>query len=325
MNWNYTDITMPNINGNPSISLQKNDKSRQIIRNLFYLELLDKTKITNTVKNQVSFWQSLINLYNKLELEDRFFAPSSIDLFLRDKNTKREAKTGIKEINYNNLFYLFQQYQPKASIINPYTMYWLLNVFPGKRLFTPVMSWGSYLVAFMHSDWDTYVGVDVMPSICKKGRFISNYYQDLDPEFQNKSVEIYCQPSESLNQDTKFLKKYQNFFDLTLLCPPYFNFEIYHEGSQALENYPNYSDWLKGYWEPTVKLSKHCLRKGGYFAFIVNDYKDLQGIEYPLIKDLNDISAKHLKLVKTINLLNRTSPLRVNKKVRTEQLCVYQK
>ncbi len=69
----------------PSISLQKNDASRRIVRNLFYIELLDQTKVTNTVKSKVSFWTSLVNMYNKLELEDRFFAPSSIALFLRKK------------------------------------------------------------------------------------------------------------------------------------------------------------------------------------------------------------------------------------------------
>ena len=107
------------------------------------------------------------------------------------------------------------------------------------------------------------------------------------------------------------------------MCPPYFNFEIYHEGDQALESYPDYTDWLAKYWEPTVQLAKKCLAKDGRFGFIVNDYKDLRNIEYALIQDLNDIASRHLTPEVQINLLNRTSPLRVNKKVRTEQLCIY--
>ena len=104
---------------NNYISTQKNDASKHMIRNLFYLELFDYTKITNTVKSRVSFWQSLLNMYNKLELEDRFFCKSSLDLMLRSKNTKRELISGVPEVNYNALFYLYQQYQPKASIFNP--------------------------------------------------------------------------------------------------------------------------------------------------------------------------------------------------------------
>jgi len=170
----------------PVISVQKNDASRRMIRNLFYLELLDLTRVSNTVKSRVSFWESLDNLYNKLQLEDRFFAPSSIDLFLRDKGTNREKLSGIKEINYNNLFYLFQAYQPKASIFNPYAIMWTMeNILPRGglgspvRVFSPVLSWGSYLAAFMHiPTTQHYVGIDVMPSVCKKVKFLGDWYRD---------------------------------------------------------------------------------------------------------------------------------------------------
>ena len=64
--WDNFDLLMPNkIDNNSIISIQKNDKSKHIIRNLFYLELFDYTKITNTIKNNVSFWKSLTNMYNK--------------------------------------------------------------------------------------------------------------------------------------------------------------------------------------------------------------------------------------------------------------------
>ena len=165
-----------------SLSIQKNDKSRIMVRNLFHKEILHETKVTNTVKAKVSFWETLDNLYNHLKLEDRFFAPSSIGLFLRDKNQKGKnniitPKKG-KEVNYNNLFYLCQQYQPKASILNPYSVHWFLNnIFKGKRLFTPVLSWCSYIIAFMHSDWTDYVGVDVMPSVCKKAELLADWSQ----------------------------------------------------------------------------------------------------------------------------------------------------
>lgn len=313
-----------------SLSLQKNDMSRKIVRNINYLDILHYTQVTNTCKCKTSFWQSLINVYNKLELEDRFFAPSSVGLFLREKKVHNEIF-----VNYNNFFYLFQQYQPKASILNPYTVNWILkNLYTGQKLFTPVLSWVSYIVAFMHSDWQHYVGVDVMKGVCDRTRYIFDYYQNQlkskvnkkeSERLNKKSIDLYCQPSESLLYDSKFIDKYHNYFDGVLLCPPYFNMEIYPEGKQSIDLYPNYQEWLIKYWEDTVALCQIVLSPGKRFGFIINNYVSLKKEEYPLIQDMNMIALKYFKLVGTYNLLNRVSPLRMNLKKRTEMLFLYEK
>lgn len=359
------------------ISMQKNDASRRLIRNLFYKDILDYTRITNSVKSKVSFWQTFDNLYNKLILEDRLFAPSSIDLFLKDKRGNervsprkpgatsleipevlggpkqgfkkgskksidfdkedfedfeetqpRSNKVNLDETNYVTMYYLIQNYQPKASILNPYTIYYILDrLLPGtKNLFTPVLSWGSYLMAFMHLPYtETYVGVDVIPRVCAKVEYLADWYKKNYSETRNKEVDIYCQPSESLLNDKLFLRKYTNFFDSVLLCPPYFDMEVYQGGSQSIEVYPKYEDWLKGYWEGTVKLSHITLKKGRYFAYIINDYYDLDKNFYPLIEDLARISSKYFKLVDIYTLYNRTSPLRANHKDRSEKLYIFKK
>ena len=308
----------------PGISLQKNDQSRKIIRNLNYLDILHNTQITNTCKSATSFWQTLINVYNKLELEDRFFAPSSIGLFLREE---KNAKT---------FFYLQQQYQPKASILNPYTVNWILkNLFSGEKILTPVLSWESYLLAFMHSDFNHYVGIDVMKGVCDRTQYLFDHYQTtLKPQLQSqkeiarldrKHIDIYCQPSESLLYDRDFLDKYENYFDTILLCPPYFNMEIYPTGEQSIDLYPSYDIWLTKYWEDTVALCYLVLKPGKRFGFIINNYVSLKKKEYPLIQDLNMITLKYFKLVGAYNLLNRVSPLRMNLKGRVENLFLYEK
>lgn len=314
----------------PSLSLQKNDGSRKIVRNLNYLDILHNTEVTNTCKCKTSFWQTLINVYNKFELEDRFFAPSSIGLFLRKK------KSDMNGINYNNFFYLFQQYQPKASILNPYTINWILkNKFAGKKLLTPVLSWVSYLIAFMHSNWEHYVGVDVMPTVCEKAQFLFDHYKkEILPkltcnqkirQIESKKLDIYCQPSESLLYDKNFIDKYDNYFDAIILCPPYFDMEIYPEGDQSTHMYPNYDQWLKRYWEDTVAMCHLVLNKGGRFAFIINNYVSLKKEEYLLIQDLNLIALKYFRLAEVYDLANRVSPLRMNSKKRTEMLFIYEK
>ena len=288
------------------------------------------TQITNTVKSSVSFWQSLINMYNKLQLEDRFFAPSSIDLFLRDKNTKREQLTGIKEINHNNLFYLFQAYQPKASIFNPYAIKWTLENVLAKQLytspktiFTPVLSWASYLMAFMHiKSYKHYVGVDVMPSVCKKAKFLAEWYGKLGPQFK-KQVDIYCQPSETLLSNSDFLDRFTGYFDTIIICPPYYDMEIYHEGDQSINKYKTYKSWLTGYWENTVKLCQIVSSKKCVFAVIANDYQTLDKKTYKLTTDLHNITSKYFSYKGKYYLQNRTSPLRAAAKDRVERLFVY--
>jgi len=311
-----------------SISMQKNDNSRRIIRNLNYLDILHLTKITNSVKCKTSFWQTFINLYNNLVLEDRLFTPACIDKCLEIKSLK-----GANEINYNCLYYHIQQYQPKASILNPYTINWILrNIFGNSgSLFTPVLSWCSYINAFMHTDFTEYVGVDVMQPVVDRVQFLFDYYQnELKPSLSKKeqtslnkkSIKLFCQPSESLGK--KFIAKYENHFDAVLMCPPYFNMEIYPNGLQSTDEYKTYDEWLVKYWEETVKLISKVLKKpNGKFGFIVNDYKSLKDDNYPLINDLNLIVSKYFKLINVYHLVNRGSPLRVNFKNRTEMLFIW--
>lgn len=303
-----------------AISMQMNDNSRRIVRNLNYLDLLDTTIVTNTCKSNKSFWESLTDVYNKFILADRFFAPSSIDQCLKKKNND--------ETNYNLFFYLFQQYQPKASILNPFTINWFLkNFLKGKKFFTPVLSWCSYMCAFLHSEYDEYVGVDVIKDVCIRTEFLFNYYKEKYsskyPYLLKKKIDIYCQPSETLYKNNKFMKNYSNYFDTIMLCPPYFDMEIYQDGDQSTKLYPSYKEWLEKYWEQTIILCKSTLNKEGKLSFIVNDYYSLSGIYYPLINDLNLIVLKYFRFDNCYELINRGSPLRMNHKERTEMLFIY--
>ena len=46
------------------------------------------------------------------------------------------------------------------------------------------------------------------------------------------------------------MMKYANHFDATLMCPPYFDMEIYpSNGKQSIEMYQIYKMWLTNYWK----------------------------------------------------------------------------
>lgn len=317
LNWS-SNIDIRSSNDPLTLSMQKNDASKVIIKNLFHIELLHLTIVTNSVKSNISFWQALTSMFTEFKIEDRFFSPSVLKLCLESGNTKFPS-------DFRTLYYQLQQYQPKASILNPYTVKWCLTnlLGDGKTLFTPVLSWGSYLVAFMHSNYQKYVGIDVMPGVCKKVSYLAKFYEILIPETRDKEVEILCCPSESLLDNREFIEEYFGFFDTILVCPPYFDMELYHEGEQSVESYQNYNEWLIKYWEKTVMLCYHVMKYGGRFGVIANNYNTLSGKHYPIVDDLHEITLKKFNVVDIYSLVNRASKLRSAEKNRIERLIIY--
>ena len=90
-------------------------------------------------------------------LEDRFFAPSSIALFLIYKKIMQSI----------TIFLFISTISTQSFNSNPYTIYWILgNYFSGDTMIhNLVLSWNSYLMAFFHTNYKYYLGVDVMESV----------------------------------------------------------------------------------------------------------------------------------------------------------------
>jgi hypothetical protein len=284
--------------------------------------MLNETTITNSIKSKPNFWKSLQDLFNGY-IDDRLFAPSSIALYLRDKT----LQTPI---------YLLQQYQSKASILNPAVLYTLLNTklnskIKNKKLFTPEMSWSSYLLAYLSSneEWNEYIGVDVMKSVITKSNGLYDLFRERNVN-SKKIVKLYETPSESLLKDKVFLNEYSNKIDAVLYCPPYFDMEIYPDssGKQSIDLYPNYQSWLDNYLYATLKLCSLVLKPTGKMIVMMGNYhKKLNGEFYDLINDLK----KYMKTLNNITLeneyflKNRTSPLKNNDKLRGEILFIFKK
>jgi hypothetical protein len=307
--------------------------------------MLRDTTITNSIKGKMNFWQTLEQFFAG-RIDDRLFAPSSISLYLRDPD------------NLQTPIYLLQQYQSKASIINPAVLYVLLHglLMPirgilkggarndigvgGGSLFTPELSWSSYLLTFLASgnQWREYVGVDVMESAIQKSQKLVDLYRDRNERSDapnklsfEKSVTLLKTPSETLARNKRFLKKYTEHFDTVLYCPPYFDMEIYPDssGMQSVDKYKTYAEWLEGYLYPTLNVCSTVLKRGGKMGCILGGYhKKLNGEFYDLRGDfLKWMAEAHpeMKLADTYFLKNRASPLKNNEKERGEYLHIYEK
>lgn len=292
------------------ISVQKNDAGKRILRNVYYKELLKDTLVSTSMPKKKTLLDCWTDVFNNYVLDDRYFSPSVIDHYLRG----------------TPIHYFFQQYQPKASIINPYTIYWLLDFYFPKicprtnSIYTPVLSWSTYALAFCFSQhWNAYFGTDVMPSVCEKTEQIFNEYNH-----KNKSIHLFNECSEDLKADNTL-----SDVDLVMCCPPYYKMEIYQDtqNKQSTEKHTNYKQWLHGYWGQTVDNCYEILAHKGIFSFIIGNYKDYKTRkEVDLIKDCNAVfPPEKWLLIDRIELGNRSSTLRKNSKTRSEYLFVYQK
>jgi hypothetical protein len=64
-------------------------------------------------------------------------------------------------------------------------------------------------------------------------------------------------------------------FDFIFSSPPFFDMERYSdEDTQSIIRYPEYNDWLRGYWFNTVENCKAMLKSHGYFG--VNTIRDFE-------------------------------------------------
>ena len=182
----------------------------------------------------------------------------------------------------------------RASVFNPATYKGILEeLLPGKTLFAPVMGWNAYQLAFYSSKYKHFVATDVIPEVVDNGKKLHaewTAYKDRSLfEIPDKTVKLYCCPSERLGKDTDFVAMYQNQVDAVLFSPPYYDLEIYDSEDQSFTNYPDYQDWLLNYWEATVIIAKQVLKPGGRFAFVISNYRNKAKEEITISQDMRDV------------------------------------
>lgn len=248
------------------------------IRNMYYRDILQHT--TSGFENNPTYMNVLYDLYKKHIIDYKILTPSAM-FYMKN----------------GRLGSVFSSFYFRASILNPYLVYSLNeSVLNGTRIFTPTLGWSSYCYGFLESPRVVeYVGTDVIPHVCQKTQEFAKILYS--PE---KIVDIYCQPSEDLFKNTKFMKKYREHFDVVFFSPPYYKLEMYEGEMQSTNRYNTYEEWLANYWETTIKLCHHVLEKGGKMCYILSGYGSQNSKEkYDLISDMNAIARKYFTL-KTI-------------------------
>lgn len=217
--------------------------------------------------------------------------------------------------NYNgdsgDFWRAFMMGANRPSTFNPATYKGILDsLFTGETLFAPVMGWNAYQTAFYSSKFTKFVATDVIPDVVDNGTLLhteytrykqaesaSSFNNLFEVETTDKEVDLYLCPSEQLVARHGFDIKYKEQVDAVLFSPPYFDLEIYNSDDQSFTNFPNYEDWLKGYWEETVKLCKTVMKPGARFGFVISNYRNSEKVMTTISQDMRDVVMKHLTFV----------------------------
>ena len=256
---------------------------KNIIRSMHMIDILQNTK--SGIENIPTYMDVLKDIYLKNIIDYKILTPSS--LFY---------------MNNGRLGSVFSSYYFRASIMNPYLVYSLNHrLLKGTKIFTPTLGWSSYSYGFLECPMVTeYVGTDVIPSVCTKTKqFAKEYYGD-------KSVKIYCKPSEDLMKLSSFTNKYKNYFDVVFFSPPYYRLELYEGKDQSTEKYKTYEEWLHKYWEQTIKMCEYVLQPGGRLCYIVSGYgSEKTTNNLNLVDDMNKITNKYFTYKRTLPMYNK--------------------
>jgi hypothetical protein len=272
----------------------RNRNYKNIIRNLFMTEILKTT--TTSIDNLRPFMIILEELMNEWTIDYKMVTPSSLYYF----------KEGITAS-------ILSAYYFRASIMNPYLVYSFAEHFKPKKVFSPTLGWGSYMLGFLSSTTTHYVGVDVIPNVCRKLNIVGKRL------FPDKKIELYCDtPSQHLGKE--FIKKYYREFDMVFFSPPYYDIEIYGKGKkQSTNEYKTYEEWLVGYWEGTIQLCKSVLRKGGLCVYVIGSYSDRP----TLVTDMNKITKQYFTYLRKYHFYNMGAKM-TKKTGTTENIYVFE-
>ena len=209
----------------------------------------------------------------------------------------------ILQLDYNKIWLDFMMGANKASVFNPYTYRSILDeLFEGDTVFAPVMGWNAYQTAFYTSNFKHFVATDVIPSVVENGKLLQvEYEQSLETDdfsriFQQdpKTVDLYLCPSEQLDSRHQFVEKYAGKVDAVLFSPPYYDLEIYDSDEQSISSFPDYQDWLEGYWAETVRICSEVMRPGARFGFVISNYRNHAKQEISISQDMKAVVDRFL-------------------------------
>lgn len=184
---------------------------------------------------------------------------------------------------------------------------WIINNLVGSNatILDPSSGWGDRLIAALASDAKLYHGFDPNKKLQKGYKNIIKSFNKIssqNPKGQT-SVTVKSIPFE----DSK-LK--DNFYDIALTSPPYFDLEKYgDDAKQSIIKHPTYDEWLKFYYIYLMKML-YAVKSDGYIVVYIEDVTS-NGVRYNM-REFTIKTVNNSNLVKNHKRLG----LKVGKSIR---------
>lgn len=220
-----------------------NFKKIDLLSNLFIEEVRLKSKRYDQELSPLEFWNDLDSrkiVYQKLE----GLEPTLSNL--REASFRAVAETGI-----------FRPTWAKSllQLVTPKPLKWI-DISAG---------WGDRLLTAMSMNME-YLGYDPNTEL-QAG------HSEMIQMFGNGSQQVIYQPFE-----TAVLK--QNYYDVCLSSPPYFNLEVYSQDeTQSVKSFPTYTGWMVGFLFTSLRKVWDSLKIGGYLILHLGDARTITTCE----------------------------------------------
>lgn len=175
------------------------------------------------------------------------------------KKIKTEEK--ILTMNkYNQREYVYSL-SKECNTFNVSYCYYIIKELVGcnANILDPSSGWGDRLIASIANNANIYHGFDPNKTLQKS-------YKKIIDEF-NISGDCNIQPipfEESILED--------NFYDLAITSPPYYDLEIYsNDSTQSVVKYNTYESWLVNFFEVYLQKMANAIKIGGYMAIYIEN------------------------------------------------------
>jgi hypothetical protein len=279
----YFDIPYENSFDGSVFSGRVNAKYGRICKNINFVNYFNTKK---WYSNDSEYVFGLLKvMMEQFRLRNSLVGPAFFDQICRYNGDSRD------------FWRAFMMGANRPSTFNPATYKSILDhLFTGETVFAPVMGWNAYQIAFYSSNFSKFISTDVIPSVVNNGRLLdqeyTSYQEKSHLELPNKEIDLYLCPSEQLDQRYNFIDRYRDQVDAVLFSPPYFDLEIYDSEDQSFSSFPNYHDWLEGYWAETVKLCFAVMKPGARFGFVISNYRNAEKKMTTISQDMKSVADR---------------------------------
>jgi predicted RNA methylase len=180
----------------------------------------------------------------------------------------------------------------------PLTAKALVQFFGSKRVLDPCAGWGGRMLGTLAAATDT-VYVACEPDQ-KTHAALTEIVSHIGQEARTTLIHA---PVESAWQTLAAMEP----FDMILTSPPYFNLELYCEGEQSVQTFPEWSVWVREWLTPLIQGCLVRLKPTGVSCWSVKNFRSDKA--YPLADVVKEIHERAgWRLVKTMGLKSSGRP-----------------